>query len=100
MSKLEAAYQRDLIKRIKATLPGAIVLKTDPTYLQGIPDLLVLYHDKYALLEVKKSATASHRPNQGYYVDLFNDWSYSAFVYPENEEDILDELQSALRISR
>ena len=55
--------------------PGAIVLKNDPNYIQGIPDLTVFYQDKWATLEVKKSENASHQPNQDYYVGLMNEMS-------------------------
>lgn len=100
MGKLESKFQSDLIKKIKTMLPGAIVLKNDPNYIQGIPDLSVFFEDKYAILEVKKSANATHRPNQDYYIEKFSEHTYAAFVYPENEEEVLNELQSALRTKR
>lgn len=88
----ENVFQGKLIKEIKSRFPGCIVIKNDPTYIQGIPDLLVLHKDKWASLEVKKSAKASHRPNQDYYVNKMDEMSYSAFIYPENKEAILDEM--------
>lgn len=69
-----------------------MILHLDATEIQGIPDLLILYEDRWAALEVKKSANATHRPNQDYYVDLMNRMSFAAFVYPENREEILHEL--------
>ena len=93
----EGAYQSKLIKEIKQRLPGCMVLKNDSSYLQGVPDLLVLYNDRWACLEVKKSAKARHQPNQDYYVDKMNKMSFSAFIYPENERQVLDALQRALR---
>lgn len=80
--------------------PGCIVLHLDPTEIQGIPDLLILYKNRWAALEGKKSATASHRPNQEYYVDLMNKMSFAAFIYPENKEEVLYELQQAFQSSR
>ena len=71
-------------------------MKNDSSYIQGIPDLLILYNDKWAALEVKKSRTASHRPNQEYYVDKMDDMSFARFIYPENKEVVLDELQQTL----
>ena len=71
---------------------GCIVMKNDSSYIQGIPDLLVLFNDKWASLECKKNAKASVRPNQTYYVDLMNDMSFAAFIYPENKDVVLEEL--------
>ena len=97
ISKLESKYQAELIKHLKLMFPDCIVLNNDPTYLQGVPDLIILYNDRWATLEVKRGSNASHRPNQQYYVQKMNGMSYSAFIYPENEEVVLFELQQALR---
>ena len=97
MAKLERDFQAKLIKEIKDRFPGCIVLKNDSSYIQGIPDLLILFEDKWASIEVKRSNTASHRPNQEYYVDLMNKMSFSRFICPENKEDILHEMELALR---
>lgn len=93
----ESDYQAYLIKKIKTLLPGCIVLKNDPNYIQGIPDLTVLNGRFWATLEVKMSASSSERPNQQYYVDEMRTMSFSAFIYPENEEEVLDALQFALQ---
>ena len=93
----EGQYQAGLIKRLKELFPGAIVLKNDAGYKQGIPDLLILYNDRWAALEVKASKASPHRPNQDYYVERMGQMSYSAFIFPENEREVLDELQRALR---
>lgn len=94
---LESKFQSTLIKDLKKAFPGCIVMKNDPNYIQGIPDLLVLFKDKWAALEVKRSNKAKHRPNQDYYVDLLGKMSYSSFVYPENKEEVLRELQQTFR---
>lgn len=88
----ESKFQHDLIKKIKDRFPGSIVLKNDANYIQGIPDLTVLYKDKWATLECKNKKEASHRPNQDYYVEKMNEMSFSAFVCPENEESVLTDL--------
>ena len=93
MGKLEKIFQSELIKELIALFPGCIILKNDPTYIQGIPDLLILFEDKWAALEVKKSITASHRPNQEFYVNKMGRMSYANFIYPENKEVVLNELQ-------
>lgn len=93
----ESDFQADLIKRLKQKFKGSIVLKNDPNYIQGFPDLLILYKNKWAALECKRSEKAPKQANQAYYVEKLNRMSYSNFICPENEEEILDELQQALR---
>lgn len=88
----ESKFQHDVIKELEERFPGSIVMKTDSSYIQGIPDLLVLYGSKWASLEVKRSANETHRPNQDYYVESMNGMSYSSFIYPENKEVVLNEL--------
>ncbi len=95
--KLERDFQSKLIKELKDIFPGCIVMKNDSSYIQGIPDLLVLYNDKWASLEVKRNANARKRPNQDYYVDKMDEMSFSRFICPENKEEVLHELQQALR---
>lgn len=89
----ENQFQAKLIKDLESLFPGCMVLKNDSSYRQGIPDLTVFYKDKWATLEVKKNKTASHQPNQDYYVDQMNQMSFSRFIYPENKEEVLHELQ-------
>lgn len=89
---LESKFQSNLIKEIKKRFPGCIVMKNDSSYIQGIPDLTVLYKDKWASLECKVDETADHQPNQDYYVDKMNQMSFSRFIYPKNKEDVLNEL--------
>lgn len=93
---LENKFQANLIKELKERFPGCIVMKNDPTYIQGIPDLLVLHKDKWASLECKKSAGAKKQPNQEYYVDRMNQMSFSRFICPENKEET--ELATALNV--
>ena len=93
----ESAFQKGLINDLKKRFPGCMVLKNDPNYIQGIPDLLVLYEGRWAALECKKAKQASHQPNQDYYVERMNEMSFSRFVYPENKEIILDELQQSFQ---
>lgn len=97
---LERDFQSNLIKDLKKLFKGCIVLKNDPDYIQGVPDLLVLYNDKWAALECKRSERASRRPNQEYYISLMNDMSFASFIYPENKEEVLYGLQKAFGIRR
>lgn len=95
MAKLERDFQGNLIKDLKKMFPGCIVMKNDSSYIQGIPDLLILHNDKWASLECKKTANANRQPNQEYYVDIMNEMSFSRFIYPENKEEVLSELRKA-----
>jgi hypothetical protein len=97
---LESRYKTELDKRLQRRFPGCVILKNDASYLQGVPDRLVLFEDKWAMLEGKRSHTAAYQPNQQYYVDMFDRMSFAAFIYPENEEEILDGLQHAFTRSR
>ena len=96
----ENKFQSQLIKDIKARFTGAIVLKNDANYIQGIPDLLILHNKKWAALECKQSTKAGHQPNQDYYVDKMNEMSFARFISPENKEEVLDELEKTFRPRR
>lgn len=91
--KKESEFQRGLKKELKTMFPGCIVTKLDPDDIQGIPDLLVLYKNKWATLENKRSSKATHRPNQDYYVEKMDKMSFSRFIYPENKDSVLKELK-------
>ena len=95
MNKIESEFQANLKKKLTKMFPGCIILKNDPTYIQGIPDLTVLWKNKWALLECKRESEARRRPNQIYYVNLGNQMSFARFIYPENEEEVLHDLQQA-----
>lgn len=92
---LENKFQAKLIKELKETFNGCIVMKNDSSYIQGIPDLLVLYKDKWATLEVKKDVNAKKQPNQEYYVGLMDEMSFSRFICPENKEEVMHDLRHA-----
>lgn len=96
-AKLERDFQSKLIKEIKDKFDGCMVMKLDSSYIQGIPDLLILHNDKWATLECKRAAKARRQPNQEYYVGRMNEMSFSRFICPENKEEVLRELQSALQ---
>lgn len=90
---LESKFQAELIKDLKIVFPGCIVLKNDSSYQQGIPDLIVLHGQQWATLECKQHEKARVQPNQPYFVDLMDRMSFSAFIYPENRDRILEDLQ-------
>lgn len=97
---LENRFKTELIKELYDLFPGCIVAHLDPNEIQGIPDLLILYGPRWAVLEGKKNRNSPCRPNQPYYIDLMDKMSFAAFIYPENKEEVLYELQQALRPRR
>jgi len=92
---LEKDFQKSLIDELKQRFKGCIVMKLDSGYIQGIPDLIVLYRDKWAALECKRDLYSPRQPNQEYYVALLDEMSFSRFIFPENREEVLHELQQA-----
>ena len=98
MGKLEKNFQRNLIKELEQIYnnPDSDVI-TKFEDIQGYPDILILHHDQWAMLECKKSKDAPHRPNQDFYVNRLNKMSFARFIYPENKEEVLNDLQSTLQ---
>lgn len=89
----EATFQIEVCRELRVTFPGCHILKNDPDLQQGFPDLLILFKEKWAALEVKGSYNASHQPNQDYWVDQLEQMSFGAFIFPENREEIFNELR-------
>jgi len=94
---LERDYQSQLIKKLRRRFKGCIILKNDSEYLQGVPDLTILFDDMWAMLEVKASEDSSNQPNQAYYVDLLDVMSFACFIYPENEQAVMRDLNDYFR---
>lgn len=97
---LESVFQSKLIKELKKIFPGCVVLKNDASYIQGFPDLLILYNNTWAALECKRSAAALFEPNQEYYLDVLDNMSFASVIWPEIKEEVLNELQQAFRHRR
>lgn len=95
---LERDFQKKLVKKLESQYPDAIIFKNETK--QGFPDLTILYEDRWALLECKRETDASHRPNQDYWVSRANKMSFASFIYPENEGEVLNALEQALRSDR
>lgn len=96
----ERNYQPKVIKRLRSEFDGCLILKNDSSYMQGVPDLIILYRDRWAMLEVKNSEDAAFQPNQAYWVSELNHMSFAAFIYPENEDEVFLELHRVLDASR
>lgn len=93
MAKKESKFQKSVIDELKKRFPGCMVLKNDANYIQGIPDIIVLWKKRWATLECKKDGKSSFRPNQDHYVKRMSNMSFSSFIFPENCQEVLDELQ-------
>lgn len=100
MGRLESDFKSDLVEDLEEMFPDCILLWNDANRRQGIPDLLILWESKWAFLEVKRDAKAAEQPNQRYYVNLAHEWSFGAFIFPENKEEVLSELQRTFKARR
>lgn len=99
----ESNYQGKLIRKLKRLFPGCIILKNDSDYQQGIPDLVIFFGNQYAMLEVKAHeprGPQDFEPNQEYFIALFDEMSFGACIYPENERDVIHDLQQAFGTRR
>ena len=94
---LESKFQGALIKEIKQRFPGAVVLKTDPNYIQGFPDRLILFRKHWAALECKREYNAHKQPNQEFYIDFLNNMSFAAFIQPENKVEVLNAMERSFQ---
>jgi hypothetical protein len=97
---MENSFKSKLVRDLRFMFTEAIILKNDANYLQGVPDVLILYGNRWAVLECKDSFDSPYRVNQEYYIKIMNDMSFARMICPENKEEVLDELQSALRPNR
>lgn len=96
-----SGFTTRLIKELEYRFPGCVIFRQDPNHThQGIPDLLILWRDRWAMLESKGAIDKPKRPNQEFYVDFYNELSFAAFIYPENEEDVLNDLQQSFQARR
>lgn len=93
--KKENRFQSELVKDLKAMFPGCVVLKNEANGVtpQGFPDLTILYKDRWAVLECKRSEKEAHQPNQDIYVERAEGMSFGSFIYPENKEQVLHAIQ-------
>jgi hypothetical protein len=93
----ENKYQARIIKKLEVMFPGCMIMKTDTSLQQGLPDLIILWRKYWASLEIKASASASTQPNQSHFIEKLNEMSFAAYIYPENETEVLSALQQAFK---
>jgi len=96
----ESRFQRNLILELEEMFPGCIIMKNDCNYIQGIPDLTILFGKHWAVMECKRSMEEDYEPNQEYYLDRLDNMSFAAMICPENKEAVLYELQQSFSIRR
>lgn len=96
----ENGFQARLIRTLRERFPGCMVLKNDANYIQGIPDLTIFYKNRWAMLECKRSENEPHQPNQDYYVERMDGMSFARFICPENQEEVLNELERSFKVKR
>lgn len=93
MPKLERDFQKETKYKLKVIFPGCVVKRNSTDDIQGFPDITVFWRGKFAMLEFKRSESASKRPNQEYWIEQIRSiGGYADFIYPENEEVIFTEL--------
>lgn len=100
---LERDYQAQLIPLLEGIFPGCFVMKQDTSYQQGVPDLVIFYRNTWAMLEVKRkkpTRPGDWEPNQPYFLEKFDNMSFAACIYPENEQEVIDALQQAFQPRR
>lgn len=88
----ERQFQAKLIRELRDL--GFTVWKNqqNATTELGRPDLIVLKGVFWGCLEVKKDRLASHRPFQDAKVSTYDKMSFARFIYPENKDEIIEEL--------
>lgn len=95
--KKENRFQHEVIQELKERFPGCVVMKNVTGMKDGFPDLTVYIGERWAMLECKRERGAKKRPNQKYWVDKMNRMSFARFIFPENREEVMNELQQAFR---
>lgn len=93
----ESKFQSELIRELRERFPGCYILKNDSSIIQGIPDLSIFYGNSWAMLECKQSAKSKHQPNQDYHIAALDKMSFAAFIFPENKQEVLDELEQSFK---
>lgn len=96
----ESRFQARLITELRHMFDGCVILKNDPAYLQGFPDLTIFYQNMWAVLECKDDQNAPFQPNQEYYLDMLNGMSFASVIHPQNKEHVLRGLQRAFGLGR
>ncbi len=94
---VESKFVCDVLKpRLELEFPGIHILKQDPaSNFNGLLDYILLYGDRWAMLEAKRGRGAAQQSHQEYYIRVFDELSFAAFVNPTNLDEVIHDLQSA-----
>ncbi len=92
---LESEFKKRTIQRIKDRLPSLDLdfINTKP-FNRSMPDTFVIGPWCWAALEFKRSEDADQQANQDYHIERLNRKGYARFVFPENVEEVLDDLEA------
>lgn len=98
----EGRFNDHLNNELKRRFPGCEIINLDPmSNYQGIPDKIVLVEGgHFGVLETKAGFKASKQPNQEHHVERLGRVGFSAFINPDNCDEVLDAFQSTLGAGR
>lgn len=93
----ESTFQHKLIKMLRKIPKSSFIVK-EAKAIRGIPDIIGCIDGTYVALEVKKNKGEAQK-NTGriclqkkFIRDIQCVGGYASFIYPENHEEILEEL--------
>lgn len=92
----EADFQKKVIAWLKKQ--GCLVLKYEQnaTTRAGVADVFFCKEGFYGFIETKKAKNSPLRPGQKEFIEKMDEWSYGRICYPENFEQIKEELLQIL----
>lgn len=99
--KLEREFQPKLNEEVKRRMPTCEIIRLDANKnYQGIPDFLVLCPEGWGIFETKRRPNSRKQPNQDHHIKRLSKIGFSAFINPDNMDEVLDDFQSTLRSDR
>lgn len=93
----ESDFQAKIIKWLRSK--GCFVWKCQQNSAtqRGVADIFFCYEGFYGFIEVKQAKNSPKRPGQQAFIDKMAKWSWAKFVYPQNWEEIKQELEELLK---
>lgn len=90
---LESKFKKDTIRRISRKFSKLDLDFIDTSMYRSVPDTFIIAPYVWAALEFKRSEDAPQRPNQNHHIERLNRKGYASFVFPENVEEVLNDLE-------